>query len=319
MGPERTKHGQVLAMVTLLLLLTAACSTGSDTADSVVDTTAPDMAAEAPDGTDDEQNGDTAPRWGDEAEMECIAEHPTSVDLDGLDDLERRGGNAPADLLPVVEVILDCIADPAASPGVRSIAIHGLEAETRGLEVSPAEAECIVRKVIDNADDPALVLAGGGGESDLETMDAALADCLTEENLTIFDAAEGGPQEHGDDDRLDSMWDDCDAGDMRACDLLYFQAPIGSAYARHAETCGGGDPDGSTFCSEDTDVDDTWTLDPNGDAAQTLLADCEAGDLTACDLLFQIAPTDSALRDQAGTCAERVDSRARPDCRTLLD
>ena len=140
-----------------------------------------------------------------------------------------------------------------------------------------------------------------------------------EEGLDMTDGTLGdGPQGYGDDPQLDSMWDDCEAGDMRACDLLYFQVSTGSAYEEHAETCGGTDSDTTAFCSEDTDVNEDWLLDPDSAAALILVADCESGDFTACDLLYQIAPVDSDLENWGSTCAERVPVAALPDCRTLL-
>lgn len=325
MQRERTRrHLLTTIAVAFVLLAAAACSTGSDaegpdtSADPGVETTNPD-SPDDPTTTDDPQTGDEGnevPRWGDEAEMACIDEHPNDVDLD---DLEEQDEPTPAELLPAIEAILDCIDDPASSPGVRAIVSATLEGGSRGLKVSPGEAGCIVDEVIDNADDPALVLAGGGGESDSKAMDDALSGCLTEENLDVISGStEDGPQERGDDPRLDAIWDDCDAGDMRACDLLFFHAPTGSAYEEQAETCGGTDPDVSTFCSEDTDVDDDWILHSDSAAALRLVADCEAGDFTACDLLFQIAPVDSDLENWGNTCAERVNSPAIPDCRTLF-
>ncbi len=50
--------------------------------------------------------------------------------------------------------------------------------------------------------------------------------------------------EYGDDPQLDRLWDDCDDGDLEACDDLYFASPIGSQYEEFAETCGGQEPDG---------------------------------------------------------------------------
>ncbi|MBY5161989.1 hypothetical protein [Salsipaludibacter albus] len=60
-----------------------------------------------------------------------------------------------------------------------------------------------------------------------------------------FDIDEGGTIEfdgsasYGDDPVLDGLWDDCEGGDMGACDDLYFQAPFGSEYEEFGDTCGG--------------------------------------------------------------------------------
>ena len=43
---------------------------------------------------------------------------------------------------------------------------------------------------------------------------------------------------YGDDPFLDDLHDACTAGDMQACDDLYWQSPIGSEYEAFAATCG---------------------------------------------------------------------------------
>ena len=43
---------------------------------------------------------------------------------------------------------------------------------------------------------------------------------------------------YGDDPFLDALHDDCAAGDMQACDDLYWQSPIGSQYEAFGDTCG---------------------------------------------------------------------------------
>ena len=48
----------------------------------------------------------------------------------------------------------------------------------------------------------------------------------------------GPPEVYGDDPFLDALHDDCAAGDMRACDDLYWSSPIGSEYEAFGDTCG---------------------------------------------------------------------------------
>lgn len=43
---------------------------------------------------------------------------------------------------------------------------------------------------------------------------------------------------YGDDADLDLLWDRCDAGNMRACDNLYAESPVGSEYEEFGDTCG---------------------------------------------------------------------------------
>ncbi|QAY64902.1 DUF4190 domain-containing protein [Xylanimonas allomyrinae] len=44
---------------------------------------------------------------------------------------------------------------------------------------------------------------------------------------------------YGDNPRLDTLWDQCQAGDMGACDDLYFSSTWHSDYERFGDTCGG--------------------------------------------------------------------------------
>lgn len=101
---------------------------------------------------------------------------------------------------------------------------------------------------------------------------------------------------YGDDDRLDDLWDDCDTGDMEACDGLFEDSPAGSEYEEFSDSCGerslGGDGgscvelmgrrngDGSSTAQTSwqntlpgvwiADLpwagDEVWTLDPSGTA-----------------------------------------------------
>lgn len=48
----------------------------------------------------------------------------------------------------------------------------------------------------------------------------------------------GGAETYGDDPALDALWDACAAGDLAACDELYFSAGIGTEYEEFGETCG---------------------------------------------------------------------------------
>ncbi|WP_062135877.1 DUF4190 domain-containing protein [Demequina aestuarii] len=44
---------------------------------------------------------------------------------------------------------------------------------------------------------------------------------------------------YGDDPFLDGLWDECEAGDMAACDDLYYESPVGSGYEDFGWECGG--------------------------------------------------------------------------------
>jgi hypothetical protein len=62
--------------------------------------------------------------------------------------------------------------------------------------------------------------------------------------FVIFVANADGPSpsvdpfSYGDDPVLDALWDDCEAGNMQACDDLYDQSVAGSDYDEFADTCG---------------------------------------------------------------------------------
>ena len=43
---------------------------------------------------------------------------------------------------------------------------------------------------------------------------------------------------YGSDPFLDALWDDCDAGDMAACDQLFVESPLGSGYEDFGYECG---------------------------------------------------------------------------------
>ncbi len=58
------------------------------------------------------------------------------------------------------------------------------------------------------------------------------------------------PYTYGDDPDLDSLEDDCLAGDMGACDALYFAASSGSAYEEFGGTCGNLVASQNGFCTE---------------------------------------------------------------------
>lgn len=109
---------------------------------------------------------------------------------------------------------------------------------------------------------------------------------------------------YGDDPELDEVWDQCDEGDLGACDELYFSSPIDSGYEQFAVTCGdrneeetpGSCDDGATTPSAGLD---TYGDDPELDA---LWDDCEAGEMVACDQLFLTSPLDTDYEEFGQTC-----------------
>ena len=94
----------------------------------------------------------------------------------------------------------------------------------------------LLRVISDCGISPEQFGAAGGGFPGLGGVDPPIA---------------GQPDTYGDDPTLDALWDACEAGDGQACDDLYFQSPIDSAYEEFGDTCGGRFPPGQVFCANE--------------------------------------------------------------------
>ncbi|MCP3855164.1 MAG: hypothetical protein GY698_10575 [Actinomycetia bacterium] len=81
------------------------------------------------------------------------------------------------------------------------------------------------------------------------TMVGITASCLTSQPAVsdpgsaslapaIEDDGPPEPMAYGDDDRLDRLWDACDAGNGLACDTLFWDSAPASEYEDFAESCG---------------------------------------------------------------------------------
>jgi len=102
---------------------------------------------------------------------------------------------------------------------------------------------------------------------------------------------------------LDGLWDACAVGDWAACDSLYVEAPIGSAYEEFGATCGG-ITDGSRWCTDEFGSWFTYGDDPYLDG---LWDSCAAGDWAACDALYSESPAGSDYEEFGGTCGYLTD------------
>lgn len=102
--------------------------------------------------------------------------------------------------------------------------LESLDAE----EIVGLDAEDL-QEVLGDASDllEGLDLSGRGGPE--SGMDEAYADCNS-------DLEADGP---GDNSGCDALYESCDEGNAAACNDLWKVAPIGSAYVRFAESCGG--------------------------------------------------------------------------------
>jgi len=100
--------------------------------------------------------------------------------------------------------------------------------------------------------------------------------------------------------RLDDLYTACEGGDMQACDDLYLESPGGSDYEEFGRTCGNR-TDGARWCVDEAGF---GTVDTYGDDAylDALWDDCAAGDMTACDALYQESPVGSGYEAFGDTC-----------------
>lgn len=126
------------------------------------------------------------------------------------------------------------------------------------------------------------------------------------------------PDALGDDPELDALADGCFGGDLLACDHLFLQSPVDSAYEEYGDTCGGRqEPSTENWCGlgvGDPDAPDTpgtgAPVAPGelGDdpALDQLAADCYSGDMQACDDLYWDSPIDSEYEAYGNTCGGRV-------------
>jgi hypothetical protein len=267
-----------------------------------------------------EQSNDTggASALGDmsDEEQSCMDDGWADAGVTARDVLTENDADAR---IAYLQVVLDCLDDPAASDWFVDTITGTLRLASDIDDLSSGETSCIIGVVMDRSPDPARSLTEADGEGDTELFIDAFDDCLSEEHLAeLYGESGTGPQSYGDDEVFDSMQDDCEDGNDRACDLLYFRSSTDSEYERVALTCGGRQDEGDVFCAPETEVDDTGFAPADAPGLAVLATDCEAEDLTACDLLYQIAPTGSDYEDVGFTCAGRVPVGALPDCRTRL-
>ena len=113
-------------------------------------------------------------------------------------------------------------------------AVAALAAEAR---IAESDAECLLA-----ADGDLLHVYRAIG--DLVADDAAqalarIAEATDACGLTVGDLGLSLGTGVSDDATLQAWYDDCAAGDMTACDDLFFQSPYDSEFERFGSTCGG--------------------------------------------------------------------------------
>ena len=121
-------------------------------------------------------------------------------------------------------------------------------------------------------------------------------------------AAPSEPNAYGDSTTLDALYTACAAEDWQACDDLYMQSGVGTAYEVFGDTCGNR-TDGGLYCvdelgsgapSEPNAYGDDTTLDALWNA-------CTAEDWQACDDLYMQSGAGTAYESFGDTCGNRTD------------
>jgi len=109
--------------------------------------------------------------------------------------------------------------------------------------MNPEVADCLVGLGSREFDLDSL-LPGAAPEADALLLDEMLRSCadavavLSEDELAERTTFETGPFNIGDDMYLDELYADCSRGDGAACDELWEQSPVGSAYESYGVSCG---------------------------------------------------------------------------------
>jgi len=129
---------------------------------------------------------------------------------------------------------------------------------------------------------------------------------LTDGSMWCVDVGSGvgQPFGYGDDPYFDGLWDDCEAGDMQACDDLYSESPVGSDYEWFGDTCGSRTAGGVWCVDIDPGTTDSACGDPTLDAYYWA---CASGDWQACDDLYWESPIDSYCEEFGDTCGYTTD------------
>jgi len=150
-----------------------------------------------------------------------------------------------------------------------------------------------------------ILFATGFFENDDEPT-ATQTETLTARPTTTTDPGtepetSGGPQSV--DPALTALYDECGAGDMAACDQLWFEADFGTEYYEFANTCGGtADKAYGTCESGSSSVSgESYGDDP---VLDELYDKCGDGDLEACDELYFEADYDTDYYNFGVTCGD---------------
>ena len=121
--------------------------------------------------------------------------------------------------------------------------------------------------------------------------------------------------------RLDALAQSCFLGDLPACDHLYLQSPVGSAYEEYGDSCAGRQEAGTeTYCALGGPLEPTPPENLGTDPALDALAsDCYIGDMAACDELYDSSEQGSDYQIYGDTCAGRQPQNTGLLCTTLAN
>lgn len=247
-------------------------------------------------------------------QLACVDRLGAEADLDFTSMLIEAGGADQRRTL--MEILFECIPEFDEVTGVGSSFAAGLD-PGGSVGITDSQGSCVLRYILDTSPDPVGTLLEADSEADLVILGGAVEACLSTSQLDILYGVEGtGPQQYGDNPRLDRMYSECEAGDDRVCDLLYFNSNAGSDYSALTDDCAGRGLLDSGFCSPGISVGSEGIAVLDDLAAMS--DECQAGDNTACDLLFMLAPIGSDAEEVGFTCGGRMVIGAVPDCRTRL-
>lgn len=155
-------------------------------------------------------------------------------------------------------------------------------------------------------------ILGGGAKDDPTASVSTTPVPTTTEPLSVATTPESTPSTGfgpgaaapGTDAELDAFWNSCAAGDMEACDNLYWNSPLNSVYEEYAISCGGTQSGRYGSCATlDGNTLPTFGLAPGTDATlDALWNSCAGGDMAACDDLYWSSPVGSEYEDFAISC-----------------
>ncbi len=160
-----------------------------------------------------------------------------------------------------------------------------------------------------------------GGDGSTTTTEDEPDGSTTTTTEPDLGGGDGGPgdREGNSDEQEEAVFaaleEDCVAGNDRACDLLFLTSPADSDYEDVGGDCGGRGATG-LFCAEETQF--PGGADDDNPGLEVLADDCVAGDMVACDLLYEIAPLDSDLEALGAQCGDEEGQPVAPSCRVAL-